>query len=47
MVRETNLAAIRFYGKYRFTKVRLVRGYYENGGDGILMKRVLGAGGRS
>lgn len=41
MVRVTNADAIRFYVKFRFTKVRLVRGYYENGGDGCLMRRLL------
>jgi ribosomal-protein-alanine N-acetyltransferase len=39
MVRLTNEVARRFYEKYGFTKVRIVRGYYEDGGDGILMRK--------
>jgi ribosomal-protein-alanine N-acetyltransferase len=41
MVRVTNLHAIRFYEKYRFTKVRRVPRYYEDGADGILMRRMV------
>jgi ribosomal protein S18 acetylase RimI-like enzyme len=39
MVRLTNAAATKFYLKYGFTRVRLVSGYYEGGGDGVLMQR--------
>jgi ribosomal-protein-alanine N-acetyltransferase len=39
MVRETNAPARRFYEKYAFKKVRIVRRYYEDGSDGILMSR--------
>ncbi len=42
MVRVSNRAAREFYEKYGFEKVRLVRGYYERSGDGILMARLLG-----
>jgi ribosomal-protein-alanine N-acetyltransferase len=42
IVRETNAGAIRFYGKFGFTKVRLVPGYYEDAGDGVLMKKEMG-----
>jgi [ribosomal protein S18]-alanine N-acetyltransferase len=41
MVRLTNREARRFYDKYGFHKVRVVRGYYEGGGDGLLMARNL------
>jgi ribosomal-protein-alanine N-acetyltransferase len=41
MVRLTNVVARGFYEKYGFTKVRTVRGYYEDGGDGLLMRSVL------
>ena len=37
MVRVTNAEARGFYEKYGFKKVRTVRGYYEDGGDGWLM----------
>jgi ribosomal-protein-alanine N-acetyltransferase len=37
MVKVTNAAARAFYGKYGFEKVRLVRKYYEDGADGVLM----------
>jgi len=43
IVRETNSQAIRFYEKFRFQKVRIVRQYYEDGGDGVLMRRILRA----
>jgi ribosomal-protein-alanine N-acetyltransferase len=39
MVRVSNRKARAFYEKYGFRKVRIVRGYYENGGDGWLMAR--------
>jgi ribosomal-protein-alanine N-acetyltransferase len=39
MVRVTNREARAFYEKYGFRKVRTVRGYYEDGGDGWLMAR--------
>jgi len=42
MVRETNLDAVRFYGEFEFTKVRVVPKYYEDGGDGVLMRKMLG-----
>lgn len=41
MVRLTNAAARGFYEKYEFTKVRIVRGYYEDGADGCLMRRTI------
>ena len=41
MVKLTNAEARRFYEKYGFTKVRLVRGYYEDGQDAILMVKHL------
>jgi ribosomal-protein-alanine N-acetyltransferase len=39
MVKVTNKPARRFYEKWNFTKVRLVRRYYEDGRDGVLMSR--------
>jgi ribosomal-protein-alanine acetyltransferase len=41
MVRVANTAARRFYEKFEFTKVRIVRGYYEDGADGYLMRKTL------
>lgn len=41
MVKVTNQAARSFYEKYEFHKVRIVRGYYEDGADGWLMARNL------
>lgn len=41
MVKDKNAAARAFYEKYDFKKIRLVRGYYEDGSDGILMARIL------
>jgi ribosomal-protein-alanine N-acetyltransferase len=41
IVKLTNTEARRFYEKYGFTKARLVRGYYEDGQDGISMARDL------
>jgi ribosomal-protein-alanine N-acetyltransferase len=43
MVKVTNTEARRFYEKYGFITVRLVRGYYEDGQDGISMVRNLGS----
>jgi len=39
MVRTRNRAALRFYESFGFRRIRLVRGYYERGGDGVLMAR--------
>jgi [ribosomal protein S18]-alanine N-acetyltransferase len=39
MVKVTNAAARAFYEKYGFHKVRVVRGYYEDGTDGLLLAR--------
>ena len=39
MVRVANRAAQAFYEKYGFQKRRKVRGYYEDGADGIRMSR--------
>jgi len=39
MVKVTNRKARAFYEKYGFDKVRIVRGYYEDGADGLLMAR--------
>ena len=41
MVRETNEIARRFYERYGFRKLRRVRGYYEDGGDGLLLSATL------
>ena len=41
MVRETNADATGFYLKFGFTKVRAAPRYYEDGGDGILMRKTL------
>jgi [ribosomal protein S18]-alanine N-acetyltransferase len=41
MVRVTNVAARRFYEKFEFTKVRIVRGYYEDGADACRMCKRL------
>jgi len=41
VVRVDNLPAQAFYGKYGFRRVRVVRGYYEDGGDGIAMGRAV------
>jgi len=43
MVRLDNTVARKFYEKYGFTKVRIVRGYYEDGADGCLLHRALAA----
>jgi len=37
MVKVTNKTAIRFYEGYGFHKLRVVRGYYEDGADGWRM----------
>jgi len=42
MVRVGNQAARAFYEKYGFRRIRLVRGYYEDGGDGVAMGREIG-----
>ena len=39
VVRATNEPARAFYEKYGFRRVRIVPGYYEDGGDGIAMSR--------
>ncbi|HEY7391887.1 MAG TPA: GNAT family N-acetyltransferase [Bryobacteraceae bacterium] len=39
VVRVDNLAARAFYEKYGFRRLRLVRGYYEDEGDGVSMSR--------
>ena len=41
MVRTENLGAIRFYHRFRFRRVRLVEGYYEDGTPAWLMRRLL------
>jgi [ribosomal protein S18]-alanine N-acetyltransferase len=41
MVRVRNRAARAFYERYGFEKVRLVRGYYEDGADALLLAREL------
>ena len=41
MVKVTNWAARGFYEGRGFTPVRVVRGYYEDGRDGVLMGREL------
>lgn len=41
VVRVTNRPAQAFYEKYGFRPMRVVRGYYEDGGDGIAMTRPL------
>ncbi len=47
MVKVNNETARRFYERHGFRKVRKVAGYYEDGADGVLMAKELGAGGRS
>jgi ribosomal-protein-alanine N-acetyltransferase len=37
MVRPANISAISFYRSFGFRRIRLVRGYYENGGDALRM----------
>jgi ribosomal-protein-alanine N-acetyltransferase len=41
MVKLTNTVAREFYEKFGFTKVRVVRGYYEDGADGCLLRKAL------
>jgi ribosomal-protein-alanine N-acetyltransferase len=41
VVRVDNRAARAFYEKYGFRRLRLVRGYYEDEGDGIAMSRLV------
>ena|SRR5690348_432230 len=41
VVRVTNKPAQAFYEKYRFHRVRVLPGYYEDGGDGIAMSRPI------
>ena len=41
IVRVTNLPAQKFYEKYGFRRIRLVRAYYEDGGHGIAMGRPI------
>ena len=41
MVKVTNAPARRFYEKFGFIKGRLVRGYYEDGTDGVRMSRMV------
>jgi ribosomal-protein-alanine N-acetyltransferase len=39
IVRVTNRPARAFYEKYGFARTRIVRGYYEDGEDGLAMSR--------
>lgn len=41
MVRVDNLAAIRFYQRLGFHRAGRVAGYYEDGSDGLRMRRAL------
>ncbi len=41
MVRTGNAAAAKLYRSLGFRRVRVERGYYEDGGDGVLMARAL------
>jgi [ribosomal protein S18]-alanine N-acetyltransferase len=41
MVKDNNATARRFYEAYGFRRVRVVRGYYEDGRDGVLMRLQL------
>jgi [ribosomal protein S18]-alanine N-acetyltransferase len=41
MVKVTNEGARRFYDRHGFRKVRKVSGYYEDGADGVLMRKEL------
>ena len=41
MVKVSNTAALRFYERYGFRRIRRVRRYYEDGADGFLFVRVL------
>ena len=42
MVKESNPRARGFYEKYGFRRVRRVRGYYEDGADGLALAKDLG-----
>jgi ribosomal protein S18 acetylase RimI-like enzyme len=41
VVRLANHAAQAFYKKYQFLPLRVLRGYYEDGGDGLAMARAV------
>jgi ribosomal-protein-alanine N-acetyltransferase len=41
MVKVSNTAALSFYERYGFRRIRRVRRYYEDGSDGFLFVRVL------
>lgn len=41
VVRVSNKSAQAFYKKYRFRPLRVLRQYYEDGGDGIAMSRLV------
>jgi ribosomal-protein-alanine N-acetyltransferase len=41
VVRESNARAIRFYERHGFTRLRRSSRYYEDGEDGLLMRRWL------
>lgn len=41
MVRQSNAGAIRFYERHGFARLRRSKGYYEDGEDGVLMRRIL------
>ena len=41
MVRPGNMTATKLYRAAGFRRVRLARGYYEDGGDGLLMARAI------
>jgi ribosomal protein S18 acetylase RimI-like enzyme len=41
MVRVQNRKARKFYVKYGFVKIRVVRQYYDDGTDGLLMSKNL------
>jgi ribosomal-protein-alanine N-acetyltransferase len=40
-VRQSNATALRFYERHGFAKLRRAPGYYEDGEDGLLMRRRL------
>ncbi len=39
--RETNFAARQFYGKHGYRQVELLRGYYENRDDAVVLRKLL------
>ncbi len=41
MVRQSNAPALSFYRRHGFTGLRRAPGYYEDGEDGLLMRRTL------